>query len=467
MLSIDEFMSSLAKRHPVFISRGHKKHVAETIKAIWPSATLEEDYKGPETAGPKVHFFIRDGATKIAINFRYKTSKFELDDEGIELKDHNALDHGRYDFVSDLASMEQLINEVEQTVGWAIILTNDDRYWKVPDRDFSHRFDRDFRISENIVLKGKFEWLPAASDGTKNNRDRPAFLNGAYKCEWKNYSSFSDDKNGAFRYLGLSTSTTSSGLDVAEAEKRLHTKQQQKDLENCSMEDFRKAVSETENKGEKWLYKITESLPAKSEFLKIGEGLFPLKAICKRTIQIYRERDQSERRLYSDFYATSNELKSSLKKTQFFSVADFISLSNESADNKKRVDATEINEFWKKVPPPRHGQSKFRAGLLGAYGNQCCITGSTVGCVIQAAHIDPYDRAQEVEVGNGLLMRADVHLLFDSGLLSICPKTYKAFFHMEVKSEYAEFHEQPLKYEVKISELGNNGLLKRWRYRRI
>ena len=59
----------------------------------------------------------------------------------------------------------------------------------------------------------------------------------------------------------------------------------------------------------------------------------------------------------------------------------------------------------------------FRAKLLEAYGGRCAITGSNATAVLEAAHILPYRGEHTNRVDNGLLLRADVHTLFDLGLV--------------------------------------------------
>lgn len=71
----------------------------------------------------------------------------------------------------------------------------------------------------------------------------------------------------------------------------------------------------------------------------------------------------------------------------------------------------------------RHGQAKFRDELLQAYGGQCAITGCSLAPVLQAAHISPYNGTKSNHISNGLPLRADIHTLFDLGLLRIEPET--------------------------------------------
>ena len=66
----------------------------------------------------------------------------------------------------------------------------------------------------------------------------------------------------------------------------------------------------------------------------------------------------------------------------------------------------------------RLGQPQFRAKLLSVYGARCCVTGCDVAEALEAAHILPYRGEETHHVQNGLLLRADLHTLFDRGLLA-------------------------------------------------
>nr|WP_243853084.1 HNH endonuclease signature motif containing protein [Luteibacter anthropi] len=69
----------------------------------------------------------------------------------------------------------------------------------------------------------------------------------------------------------------------------------------------------------------------------------------------------------------------------------------------------------------RQGQPTFRRQLLDAYERRCAVTGCDVELVLEAAHIAPYFGAESNSVSNGLLLRADIHTLFDLGKLKIAP----------------------------------------------
>jgi hypothetical protein len=67
----------------------------------------------------------------------------------------------------------------------------------------------------------------------------------------------------------------------------------------------------------------------------------------------------------------------------------------------------------------RRGQTAFRAALMKAYGGRCAISGCSVPDVLEAAHIHPFRGPETNKVANGLLLRADLHTLFDCGLIAI------------------------------------------------
>jgi putative restriction endonuclease len=70
---------------------------------------------------------------------------------------------------------------------------------------------------------------------------------------------------------------------------------------------------------------------------------------------------------------------------------------------------------------PRLGQGTFRVLVTEAYGRACSVTGEHSLPALEAAHIRPFAREGPHEVSNGLLLRADLHRLFDQGYLTVGP----------------------------------------------
>lgn len=87
----------------------------------------------------------------------------------------------------------------------------------------------------------------------------------------------------------------------------------------------------------------------------------------------------------------------------------------------------------------RRGQARFRSGLMEAYQGVCAVTGCNAPDALEAAHIVPYKGTQWNGVSNGLLLRADIHVLFDLGLLAIDPDSLTVQLSDQLKtSSYAE-----------------------------
>jgi putative restriction endonuclease len=57
-----------------------------------------------------------------------------------------------------------------------------------------------------------------------------------------------------------------------------------------------------------------------------------------------------------------------------------------------------------------------------AYERRCSITGERTLPGLQASHIKPFSQEGEHRVSNGLLLRADLHILFDQGVVTVTPE---------------------------------------------
>ena len=69
----------------------------------------------------------------------------------------------------------------------------------------------------------------------------------------------------------------------------------------------------------------------------------------------------------------------------------------------------------------RRGQAAFRRSLMAAYDERCAVTGCAIADILEAAHILPYRGGDTNHPSNGLLLRTDLHTLFDCGLISVDP----------------------------------------------
>ncbi|MSQ85095.1 MAG: HNH endonuclease [Myxococcales bacterium] len=82
---------------------------------------------------------------------------------------------------------------------------------------------------------------------------------------------------------------------------------------------------------------------------------------------------------------------------------------------------------------PRLGQGAFRLSVTAAYGRSCAISGEHSLPVLDAAHIRPYAGEGDHRVSNGLLLRTDIHRLFDKGYVTVTED-----LHFEVSARLRE-----------------------------
>ena len=125
-----------------------------------------------------------------------------------------------------------------------------------------------------------------------------------------------------------------------------------------------------------------------------------------------------------------------------------IVLAEIEADQQRAFDPQGVEDARKRVVATivrRRGQSAFRQKLLDAYGAKCAITGCTKAEVLEAAHIHPYKGQHTQVMSNGLLLRADLHTLFDLYLIAIEPETLMVRLSPALsRSDYAKYAGLPL-----------------------
>lgn len=99
----------------------------------------------------------------------------------------------------------------------------------------------------------------------------------------------------------------------------------------------------------------------------------------------------------------------------------------------------------------RKGQPAFRAALLTEFGEICAFTGQMPATVLEAAHLYSYAKNAKHQAGGGLLLRRDVHRLFDLGEIAINPQTLLLDVAptTRVYDVYGQLHGQPLTVVIK------------------
>ena len=83
----------------------------------------------------------------------------------------------------------------------------------------------------------------------------------------------------------------------------------------------------------------------------------------------------------------------------------------------------------------RHGQGAFRVLITDTYHRKCAISGERTLPVLEAAHIKPYEKSGPHLISNGLLLRADIHKLYDKGYLTVTDH-YKIEVSSRIREEF-------------------------------
>jgi putative restriction endonuclease len=89
---------------------------------------------------------------------------------------------------------------------------------------------------------------------------------------------------------------------------------------------------------------------------------------------------------------------------------------------------------------PRLGQGIFRVVITDAYERRCSVSGEKVLPVLDAAHIRPYAKEGTHKPDNGILLRSDLHTLFDRGYVTVTPdRRFEVSKH--IKEDYENGHD--------------------------
>ena len=89
---------------------------------------------------------------------------------------------------------------------------------------------------------------------------------------------------------------------------------------------------------------------------------------------------------------------------------------------------------------PRIGQGTFKVLVTEAYHRRCAISGEKTLPVLEAAHIKPYSQEGPHNTSNGLLLRKDIHTLFDRGYITVGEDLHIEV-SMRIKEDYGNGRE--------------------------
>lgn len=206
-------MDELSRQRPFFHSEADFQHAfAWTVHTKLTDCQVRLEFRPDPSERVYLDMWIED--IRLAIEFKYRTRDADLPHKGerFYLRQHNACDFGRYDFLKDIERLERLQRKGYADSGLAVFLTNEHRYWERNPPQRRKTRDLDFHIYHERCILGKMEWSGKNGAGKVGIRENPINLKGTYDLEWHDYSdekmvqppgSGSRLSNARFRYLAV------------------------------------------------------------------------------------------------------------------------------------------------------------------------------------------------------------------------------------------------------------------------
>lgn len=139
-------------------------------------------------------------------------------------------------------------------------------------------------------------------------------------------------------------------------------------------------------------------------------------------------------------------------------------LEDEDADESPELTPAGLDERARilRAIRQRRGQREFRQSLMTRYHGRCVISGCGTKAVLEAAHIRPYRGARDNHPSNGILLRSDLHTLFDLNRIGIHPDKLTIVLHPELnRSDYSDLSGKRLRVERKLQP-DKTALQMRW-----
>lgn len=202
---ICKVLDSLALKRPIFHSEADFQHaLAWEIGLLHPGTHIRLEIPSIfRERRASIDMLTRDESRVRYIELKYKTrgANIELNGETFILKQQSAQDQGASDFLKDVCRIEAFVAATPGAEGFAIMLTNDAKYWAETFR--TTVIDREFKLFHGREIGGTLSWLPTAGPGSIGKRDRSLHLRNKYRLQWKGYSDLSAKGVPPYRYLCL------------------------------------------------------------------------------------------------------------------------------------------------------------------------------------------------------------------------------------------------------------------------
>lgn len=186
------------------------------------------------------------------------------------------------------------------------------------------------------------------------------------------------------------------------------------------------AIRRVDENGIQWLYRTYpkpggQARKASTGFLIYEGSTYPVKALGRLANEIAGNRMHTNP--ITDFF-----------RARFSTLGfDLIQSAQEeatAADERQR----RLAEVW-----ARPNQAAFRLQTFEVFGRQCLVTGCKIPEALEAAHVIAVADQGGDQSWNGVPLRADLHRLFDAGLMSIEPDSWTVMVKESATLEYGQY----------------------------
>lgn len=201
---LEAIINSLSDERKIFHSEADFQFaLAWEIQKTYPQANVRLEYS-PANINPSIHLdllvVIDDGWYPIELKYKTRACTKMVGKEIFKLKNHDAQDFGRYDFLKDVQRIESLkIGLPQYRSGYSILLSNDSVYWSNSSKETSMGYA--FCLEEGTIKTGSLRWANHTGVGTLKGREKPIVLSSQYDIRWNDYSYLDDTNTGLFKYL--------------------------------------------------------------------------------------------------------------------------------------------------------------------------------------------------------------------------------------------------------------------------
>ncbi|WP_287004162.1 hypothetical protein [Sphingobium sp.] len=206
MIEIDQIMSDMAMRRPVFCSEADLQHeLAMELSLREPHRQIRSEYPlGGDLRGAIDVLLLGDRPFALELKYLCKGFAAEVNGDKFTLRQQSAHDIRRHEVCEDVARMEAFVRRTNHGAA-VLVLSNDPAYWRTRRR--ADTVDVAFDLADATELAGTLQWGTRAGAGRTRGRDAPLQFSGRYPLAWRRYSDLGVAA-GRFRYLWMPVSSS-------------------------------------------------------------------------------------------------------------------------------------------------------------------------------------------------------------------------------------------------------------------